>query len=45
MTTHTDKANRYIQGVLNGDILACKWIKLASLVLVAGVFADIIGEG
>lgn len=29
MTTHTDKANRYIQGVLTGDILACKWIKLA----------------
>lgn len=27
--SHTDKANRYIQGVLSGDILACKWIKLA----------------
>ncbi len=27
--THTEKANRYIQGVLSGEILACKWIKLA----------------
>jgi phage terminase large subunit-like protein len=27
--THTDKANRYIHGVLSGGILACKWIKLA----------------
>jgi phage terminase large subunit-like protein len=29
VTTHTEKANRYIQGVLSGEILSCKWIKLA----------------
>jgi phage terminase large subunit-like protein len=29
LVSHTEKANRYIQGVLSGEILACKWIKLA----------------
>ena len=27
--SYVKKANEYIEGVLNGDILACKWVKLA----------------